>query len=186
MQKQQNKAKKQKSESPPLLGLSVAVLFLIWGGLVFYIPTYLEIKNSIVFDVIGFIFLIISFVGTLIEISYLWKTEAFSYWSVSLFFIAPAILLHLSLNYYGVVGYWATIIKSIVIGLMMIGTAFIPIGFAYLPWKTDNKEDEEKTSLNKEERGKANTERLQLFISLVVTIITLATAIVQLISQLAN
>lgn len=185
MKKLEKNATKKKSDSPPLLGLSIAVTFLLWGMLTFYMPTYLEIDNSVMFNVIGFAFLIISFVGSLMEISDLWKSEALSYWGVSILFIAPAILLHLSLAYYNIIGYWNIAIKILVIGLFVVGIPFIPIGFAYLTWNKKYKY-KEKSALCEEDRGKRTTDRLQLLVSLFVTLLTLATAIVQLVSQMAN
>jgi len=174
----------KKGEKPPLLGLSIVAMFLIWGGLAFYIPVYLGINTHIIFfNIIGFICLTISLAGSLIEISNIWKNEAYSYWGVSLVFILPAILLHLSVYYYEINEFWSIFIKVAVIVLLFIGTPFIPMGFSYLLWKR-NDENTDEREISGEERVTNSTNKIQLISSLIIAILTLATAIVQLVSQL--
>lgn len=182
MQNVIKKGKKNKSEKPPLIGLSVVATFLIWGGIAFYIPAYVDINNTIIFNIIGFTFLTISLGGSLIEISNIWKNEAYSYWGVSLVFLLPAILLHLSINYYEIIGFWSGVIKIAVIILLIIGTPFIPMGLSYLLWKRKDKNIGER-EISEEERVKNSTNKIQLITSLIIAILTLTTAIVQLVSQ---
>lgn len=176
------KGKKDKREKPPLIGLSIVAMFLIWGGIAFYIPVYFGINNAIIFTIIGFICLTISLGGSLIEISNIWKNEAYSYWGVSLVFLLPAILLHLSIYYYEIIGFWSVIIKVAVIGLLVVGTPFIPMGFSYFLWKRKDKNIDER-EISEEERVKNSTNKIQLITSLIIAFLTLATAIVQLVSQ---
>lgn len=185
MQKYKKKANKNKKNSPPLQGLAIASMFLIWGGLTFYLPTYLEIHNPVVFNTIGFLLLGFSLIFSLMEISSIWKNEAYSYWGVSLVFILPAVLLHFLTVYYEIVGVWNFIIRVGVSVLFFAGTPFIPFGFSYLVWRPEN-ENKKEEELSKEEKTKNTTNTIQLVISLIITLLTLVTAIVQLLSQINN
>lgn len=182
----QIKETKNKGDDPPLFGLSLVAMFLLWGGLFFYIPVYLGINNQIIFNIIGFVFLIISLIGSLIEISNLWRNEAFSYWGVASVFILPAILLHLLVYHYEIYGFWRAVIKVIVIVLLFIGIPFITIGFSYLTWKHNGENVEDIKATSEEERAKTPTNNIQLVTSLIIAILALATAIVQLVSQINN
>lgn len=179
------KAIKKQKENPPLLGLATVAFFLIWGALFFYIPTYLGIDDKVavlIFRVLGFIAIIISFVGSFIEISQLWKNEAFSYWGVSLVFVIPAVLLHFSIDYYDVSNPWAYVIKIFVLIFLFSGLPFVPFGFAHLLYKPQKNEK----LVSEEEKADQTSKKVQLIASFIVAILSLITAIIQLVSNLGK
>lgn len=183
MANKNNKNKKVKKENPPFLGLAIAVMFWMWGILLFYIPTYLNLSDNLIFNILGFLSMTISFAGAFVEMSNLRKNEAYSYWGVSLVFLIPAILLHLAIDYYDISNPLSTVIKIILLILLFIGFPFIPIGFAYL---FEKPKDEKKSSeLSPKEKAEERSKKIQLSASIIITILSLSTAIIQLIAQIS-
>ncbi|MBM7837871.1 glucan phosphoethanolaminetransferase (alkaline phosphatase superfamily) [Alkalihalobacillus xiaoxiensis] len=171
---------KNKKENPPLFGFSIVVTFLLWGILAFYAPIYLDIDREgilLTFRIVGFVLIFMSLIGSLIEISNLIKSEAFSYWGVSLVFIVPAVLLDFFINHYEVLSSWEFLIRIFIIVLFFIGLPFIPVGFVYL---LNGGMKENRKITNEEEKEEQKSRKLQLAISLIVAIISLLTAIIQL------
>lgn len=171
----------KKKESPKTSGFFIASWFWVVGAVFFYLPYYyggVPQYLDIVFSILGWVSLIISFIGTSIELSRLVKNEGFSYWGACLVFIVPAIALQYSISSFEN-QYLINIIKTINVLLVFIGSGLFLYGLSFFFEKKDNSVNDGATinSGTKEHKFKRVFETS---ISILIALITLATAILQL------
>lgn len=169
-----NNMSKEKKTTPKWSGFFIATWFLVIGIIFFYTPEYLNLNvEGVIQQIIIFcawISIILSLIGSFVELSNILKNEGFTYLGTSFIFIVPAILLHVyqSKNLSKVS--LATFLKIIVIVLVIIGSGFFLYGISFFLER---------------ERGKSetNTEKkinIEIIISLITTLLALITAIIQL------
>ncbi len=179
---------KEKKPSPPTSGLAIAGAMWIWGALLMYAPSYLDIVGGweYLFYVPGFISLIISLAGALIEIGKLRQSEGLSYWGVSLVFLLPALAIYLLVDYQRITGGLIVLAKIAVLLLVAFGVPFVFLGISYFFWK---KEPSQVRLASSEDTQPAKTiekakPTLEIAANILVAMLALATAIVTLVDKI--
>ncbi|MGM0803503.1 MAG: hypothetical protein ACQET8_02095 [Bacillota bacterium] len=170
------KAKQQEKDNPLLMGLASAGILWWIGTIVLYAPKYMELKTSWPFDIIGYIFITISFVGACLEVGKIWKNKAFEYWGVSLVFLIPALLLHIIVDKVNIVP--IVLVKSLILFLIMIGGPFILLGVPYLFERKKESVYEGDDEITIEENRK---KKFELSLSLIIAFLSFITAIIKII-----
>lgn len=177
----------EKRPSPPLSGLAIVADLWLWGAILFYAPNYLGIVGTwrILFNVCGFLAITISFVGALLELSKIWKSEGLSYWGTSLAFLIPALLLHMAVRYYALLPLLESIARVSTLILAAIGGALVFQGVPYFFWQPA-KEPTEQPSLAEAAEQKVARRRMNFEIaaSIMIALLSLATAVVKLVLEI--
>lgn len=180
----------QKKPSPPTLGFAVVADLLLWGALLLYAPTYFTVTSGwrFAFYIPGFILLLISFVGALIELGKIWKSEGLSYWGVSLVFLIPAVALFLAVERNIITGTLRTVAKIGFLILISIGGPLFFHGIPYFFWKdevdiqsTGISPTSDQETQHKSRKLKTN---LEVVANIVIALLALATAIVTLVEKI--
>jgi hypothetical protein len=183
----------KKTERPPGLGLAVVADLWLWGALSVWAPTYLQISSGwrFLFYVFGFVFLIVSFAGALLEIGKLWSKEGLDYWGVSLVFLLPAAVLYLLSATGRIEGVLLTIAKVAFLLLLAVGGPMFLQGVPYFIRSSDRKREPkpaEEHNLHRIREDKAAQRKTTLEIvgRILVAFLSLATAIVALVEKLLS
>lgn len=113
--------------NPKWSGFFTATLFLIVGIILFYTPIYIGINGWIekIINSFGWISIIISFGGSFIELSRIFKNDGFSYLGISFIFFIPGILIHVLQSKSLFKQIWIIISKIIVIIFLISGFFFL-------------------------------------------------------------
>ena len=182
----------EKKPEPPTLGLAVVADLWLLGALLLFAPNQLDIISGwqILFYVLGGVALVISFGGALIELGKLWKTEALSYWGVGIFLLIPAGALYIVVGRQLITGALGVTAKVFALVLTVIGGGMFFHGIPYLFWKQDSKTkqppsdstDTPVTSYEKKAKRKGNFEAIA---SIIVAMLSLATAAVTIVWKLS-
>jgi hypothetical protein len=140
MAKQEGKVERS---APPGGGLVVAASFWLWGALIFCAPVYLNLTSSwrTLLNVLGSIFLAVSFARAGVEFARVFRNEAFCYWGVGMLFTVPAAVLHIITVCDSLSPVWTFVARLLVLIFLSIGGAFLLYGFPYLFWKPEAKAD---------------------------------------------
>jgi len=177
-----------KKPSPPTIGLAVVADLWLWGALLIYIPYYFGIISGwqYVFSVLGFIALIISFGGALVELGKLWKSEGLGYWGASLIFLIPSVALFFAIKFQRITGTMSIAAKIGALLLMAIGGPLFFQGIPYLFWKKDaDKQKVEITpSANQSISTKSRKFNFEVMANIIVALLALATAVVTLVNKI--
>jgi hypothetical protein len=184
-----NKVKsKEKKPSPPTSGLAIAGAMWIWGALLMYAPSYLGIVGGweYLFYIPGFVSLIISLAGALMEIGKLRQSEGLSYWGASLVFLLPAFALYLLVYYQRITGRLILIAKIAVLLLAAFGVPFVFLGISHFFWSKETPKESQAHSehsdpISKVEKAKPT---LEVAANILVAMLALATAIVTLVDKI--
>ncbi len=179
-------------QKPSTLGLGTVATLWLWGALLLFTPQYLGIIHPwrILFFVIGGLGIIISFAGALLELGKLWDSEGLEYWGVSLVFMIPAAALY--------VGVWQQLIdhpfvvpaKIAFLLLTAVGGSLFFHGVPYFFWESgvDAQHpaagDEFPEPDHKTEKA-TKAKLFQVIANVIVALLSLATAVVTLVSKLA-
>lgn len=167
-----NNTSKEKKVSPKWSVFFIATWFLVIGIILFYTPEYIGVEGIVQKIIIfgAWIAIIVSLIGSFIELSNILKNEGFAYLGTSLIFIIPAILLHVyqskNLSRVSLI----TTLKTIAILLILVGSGILLYGFSFFLERESKKSE-------------ANTDKkinIELIVSLIIALLTLATAIIQL------
>jgi len=183
----------EKKPGPPTLGLAVVADLWLWGALLLFAPNYLGIASGwqIPFYVLGGLALLISFGGALTELGKLWKTEALSYWGAGIVLLIPAAALYIAIGRQLITGALGVVAKVGALILTAIGGGLFLHGIPYLFWRQDSRTKESSSGPadapdsvdEKRARRKANFEAIA---SIVVALLSLATAVVTLAEKLPH
>ena len=177
----------ERKPRPPLLGFAIVADLWLWGAILFYAPTYLGIVGGwrILFNVLGFVAITISFTGAVLELSKLWKSEGLSYWAVSFAFLFPALLLHIAVMHYAFMPLLESIARVATLILVALGGALLFQGVPYFFWQPA-KERTEQPSLEEgaERRAAKRRTNLEVVASILIALLSLATAVIQLILEI--
>lgn len=180
------KSKMKNKKAPKTSGFFIASWFWVVGVIFFYLPYYYgSVPNylEIIFSFLGWLSLTISIIGTFIELSKLIKNEGFSYWGASFVFIVPGIVLQYYISKIESL-VLINIIKTIIVLFVLIGSGLFLYGISYF-FKKDtilNRDDNVITTTERKEfKGK---QVLQTSVSVLIALITLATAILQLTKEI--
>lgn len=132
---------KKNIESPKSSGLFIAAWFSVVGILLFYTPIYIGINGwgEKIINAFGWIAIIISIIGSINELSVIFKDEfstmfkndGFSYLGASLVFFVPAIILQIVQRKYLVNQTGIIFIKSLVILFIIIGFGVLLYGISF-------------------------------------------------------
>jgi len=181
---EQEKLKTTKKLRPPLEGLYIAGIFWFWSIILFYAPIYLGFFGGwrILLRVLGGVVITIGLVGALLELSKLRKSEALGYWSVAILFLAPAIFLHLVVMFGHIGSPWELAIKILVVILTLFGGAFLVFGLCYLFWQPQRQKEEQTSEISQQEMIERKATRRKADLTLIITLLNLATAIIMLVS----
>ncbi len=135
---------------------------------------------------LGFTALIISFMGALQELSRLWKSEGLNYWSASIVFLFPAFLLHVAVRRYSLIPVLEYTAKIGTLILAAIGGGLFFQGVPYLFWQPTKESTEQAVEKEAavERAAKGSRTYLEMAASIVVALLSLATAIVRLILEI--
>jgi hypothetical protein len=184
------KPEKPKKPRPPLSGLAIVASLWLWGTILFYIPTYLNIVGGwrIPFNVLGAIALIISFGGALLELGKFWKSEALSYWGVGIIFLIPAIIFLVLVKLYPLAPLWETLAKIAALVLLAFSGPLFFMGIPYFFWKApqgqEPKHAEETSAQEASAQEMAQREaKFTTIASIIIALLSLATALVKLVSE---
>jgi len=162
-------------------GFAVAATLWLWAILSLYAPAYLNIVRlwRIPFIVAGWVLLLIALLGTLIELSNIWKTRGVSYWAAGSVFLIPALILYVRLMYYLPVSWLAIVLsKFFVLFLTGIGGALIFQGAPYLLWKAGKEQKSQPPKMLSVDQKDAKRKELA---SILMLILMLVTVVIQLI-----
>lgn len=171
----------KKRVNPPFFGFAVAATLWFWGILFFYTPGYLNIVGGwrIPFIIVGWAFVVLALLGTLVELGNLWKNKGLKYWGAGSVLLIPALILYVSLIYspssYSVV---VTILKVFVLLLTAIGSMLIFLGVPYLFWETRK---EPKPASPKMPPTKQKADKYKEIASIIVAVLSLVTITIQLV-----
>ncbi len=179
---------KETKPSPPTSGLAIAGAMWIWGALIIYAPTYIGITGGWenIFYVIGFIPLIISLAGALLEIGKLRKSEGLNYWGVSLVFLLPALAFYLLVEYQRVTGIWVSLAKIAALILTGVGVPFIFLGLSHFFWKKESPQTSQIPVEHSDDASKTEKTKptLEVTANILIAMLALATAIVALVEKI--
>ena len=176
----------------PYENFGVFASFWLWGLLLFVAPNYLSIIGGwkIVFIVLGFIAIIISFTGMCFEFAKLFQNKGLEYLATFVLFALPALIIHLALTHnYLKKPVISIIAKIAVLLLVSVGGAVFLVGIPYLFWMPKSEQEfmqAEKSSVkeaSKSEMTKGKT-TLKAIATIVIILLNLATAIIKLIIEL--
>lgn len=164
-------------------GICIAAWFLVVGIILFSTPIYIGVGGWIemLINGVGWIAIVISFGGTLIEFTNIFKNDGFSYLGVSLIFFIPAILIHFLQNGALYNNSIIIILKIIVIFLLIIGSGIAIYGVSFFLEEVNDDSIEEKAMLVNKTRNKKSY--IEFISSIVIAILALLTAIIQFISK---
>jgi hypothetical protein len=131
--------KPTKKPTPPWMGLAAFADLWLWGALLLFAPSYLDVDGvpAMLLYAVGFACLILSLAGALTELGKLWNSEGLNYWGVSLVFLVPAFLLVLAIGYQRMPGTLEPAARAAVLGLFAIGGATFFQGIPYFFWRQD-------------------------------------------------
>lgn len=154
-----------------------AGIFWLCGTLILFAPIYFEIIGyQLVFNIMGSIFLALGLIWIIFSIGDHLKNENIGDFGVTLFFIIPAIFLHLNLN--SIPEAFQYIGKIIVYILMFIGVVFVFTGISnFFYYKNENKISTEKKS--EEKRIFGDKLSVNTTMSLIVAILTFITVLLK-------
>ena len=176
--------KEPKKPQPPLSGLAIVASLWLWGTILFYAPTYLDIVGGwrVPFNVLGAIALIISFGGALVELGKFWKSEALSYWGVGLVFLIPAGILFALVEFYSLSSVLETIAKVAALLLLAFSGPFFFMGVPYFFWKEKQKQfSQSEEDVPEEEvvaqRLARREARFTTIASIIIAFLSLASAV---------
>lgn len=182
----------EKKPGPPTLGLAVVADLWLWGALLLFAPNYLGIVSGwqIPFYALGGLALSVSLAGALTELGRLWKTEALSYWGAGIVLLVPAGALYVAIERQIITGALGVIAKVGALVLTAIGGALFFQGIPYLFWKQNEKiEKSPSDSVNIPDTGDEKRSKrkasLETIVSMIVALLSLATAIVALVEKLS-
>lgn len=164
-------------------GFFMVAWLSVVGIILFYTPIYIGISGvfKVVVNALGWIAIIISFAGALIELSNIFKNDGFSYIGTSLVFLIPAILLHISQERYLSNPTVIVIIKTVVIILIIIGSAFILLGVsAFIGTPSDKFKKSIKVQKSEDKKNV-----FELLAPILIAILSVTTAIIKLISEIS-
>lgn len=168
-----------RSPEPPTLGLAIAADFLLWGGLCIWSVSYLGLMGTgeqVAFW-IGMALIVICFVGSMLEIGRLTRSEAFGYWGASIVFLGPAaLLMWIGRNASPYDGWPILAARVITLLLIAVGGAMFIQGIPHLFWKIDDSEATDAAIGTSVSRAPS----IELLIRIVVALISLVTAILAL------
>ncbi|MFD1954564.1 hypothetical protein ACFSL6_10415 [Paenibacillus thailandensis] len=151
-----------------------------WDDFFLFTNYYGNISTAlnIIFNIVGWIALIIGVIGMMIETSRVLKNEAFSYWGVSLAFIIPLVLLHFyQINFINNL-IVINIIKSLNVILFLIGSGIFLYGISFFFKNSTDPENEPKKK-SQSKKGKIET-----VVTISIALISIVTAIIQLTTEL--
>ena len=176
---------------PPTLGLSTAAGLWLLGSVILYAPSYLGITSGwqILFIVVGLLVLVVSFAGAVTELGKLWNSQGLTYWGASLVFFLPAFLLHLAVTYQSISGAFAIVAKVGVLVFIVVGGGLFFQGMPFFFWKQDSSQkpkvvqpaDSPDAQSEKAAKFKTN---LEIIASIIVALLSVATATVTLIEKI--
>ncbi len=153
-----------------------------------YAPSYLGIVGGweYIFYILGFVALIISLAGALMEIGKLRQSEGLSYWGVSLVFLLPAFAIYLLVEYQRITGILVNLAKVAVLLLSAFGVPFIFMGLSYFFWKNETPKKLEETSDHIEPASKVEKAKptLEITANILIAMLAFATAIVALVEKI--
>lgn len=183
--------RRSKKPQPPLSGLAIVASLWLWGAILFYTPTYLNIAGGwqIPFNVLGAIALIISFGGALLEFSKFWKSEALSYWGVGIIFLIPAIIFFVLVKLYPLAPLWETLAKTAALVLLAFSGPFFFMSVPYFFWKASQGQEPKHTEeVSAQEASAQKTAQREAkftkIASIIIALLSLATAVVKLASEI--
>ncbi len=166
--------------NPKWSGFFIAAWFLVVGITLFYTPIYIGLNGLVgnIINFLGWIAIIISLVGSFVELSNIFKNDGLSNLGVSLVFLIPAVLLHIfqekSLsNHIGII-----ILKTIVICFILLGTGLLLYGISFFLENDNDNISKEFVVREKKTRKPI----LEHGLSIIVAILGLITAIIQLVN----
>lgn len=160
----------------------IAAWFLVVGITFFYTPIYIGLHGFLgsFINFLGWVAIIISLVGSFVELSNIFKNDGLSHFGVSLVFLIPAALLHIfqerSLtNQIGII-----ILKIIIICFLLLGTGLLLYGISFL--LENDKDKILSENLLREKKNITKKPLLEHGLSIVVAILGLITAIIQFVN----
>lgn len=181
------KSEKLKKPQPPLGGLAIVASLWLWGAILFYAPTYLNIVGGwrIPFNILGAIALTLSFGGALLELGKFWKSEALSYWGAGIIFLIPAVVFFVLVRFYSLAPFWETSAKIVALILLAFSGPFFFMGIPHFFWKGPQEQTsghtEEISEKEAAEQKQARREaRFTMIASIIIALLSLVTAIVKL------
>lgn len=185
---EQEKQKVSEESKPVLEGMFVAAIFWLWGALFLFAPVYLGIFGGwrTVLHVLGGIVLTISLIGAVVELNELWRNKGVTYWSVALVFFIPAIFLQLGVMFGTFSFLWEKVAKIAVLILVFIGGPFLVMGLSYFLSRPAEKQKQESFKASPDEMAKRKTNKRKADLSLIITLLALATAVIKLVSEFAK
>lgn len=174
---------KTKKPAPKWSGFFIASWFWIVGIIFFITPKYIGFSGigETILVIFGWIALVISFVGALLELSKIYNNEAFKYVGVSLFFLIPSILMYLYIQNNVITRGWAISIKILTILLVIVGSGILLYGISYFFESSPN-----ERSVVEPKRPSSSKTKFEFFSSIIVAILSLTTALLQLLGKIGN
>jgi cation transport ATPase len=184
MSEQQEQKVPEKSKRL-LPGLTVAAILWLWGSLLLYAPIYLGIAGwgRILFNVLGGLAIAISLLVAIEELTELWKKKAMGYWSISLVFLVPAVILHLAVMFASLPSLWETVARIVALILVFIGGPFVIVGLSNVLWKPKPQRAEQAYQISIVEAAERKADRRRANFSLSIALLTLATTIIKLVFE---
>jgi hypothetical protein len=185
------KPERPKKPQPPLSGLAIVASLWLWGAILLYTPTYLNIAGGwqIPFTVLGAIALIISFGGALLELSKFWKSEALSYWGAGAIFLIPALIFFVLVKLYPLTPLWETLAKIAALVLLTLAGPFFFMGIPHFFWRVpQSQEPEHAEGVSAQEaaaqKAAQREARFTTIASIIIALLSLATAVIKLTSEI--
>lgn len=185
---EQEKQKTSEESNPVLEGMFVAAIFWLWGALFLYAPVYLGIfgRWRTVFHVLGGLVLTISLIGAIVELNELRKNKAVTYWSVAMVFFIPAIFFQLGVMFGTFSSLWEKAAKIAVLILVFIGGPFLVMGLAYFLSRSAEKQEQKTSKTSSEEMAKQKANKRKADLTLIITLLALATVVIKFIQEFAK
>ncbi|MHB9112357.1 MAG: hypothetical protein ACYC4D_06985 [Thermoleophilia bacterium] len=178
---------KSKKQSHPLEGMSIAAVMLWLGLLLLYSPYYLNINSSWrwLFNGLGGLAIMISFVGALLELAKLWKNQASEYFGISLVFLMPAGFVHFAIQRIAPTPVWEIIGRSFVLVLAAFGGMFLIMAVPYIFLKPAELNSPTKVTEQEaaEQRAEKRKTDINTIMSLIIALLSLAAGLIKLIIE---
>lgn len=131
----QDKNRKKYIPAPPHKGMVRATIWCFYGFFTLFLPHYLKCVGCwrTLFFALGTLFLILSIVLAVMELSNLWKNEGWDFIGLSLMLLIPAIVLHFTVtSFITLILPLKRLVKFFVLVLAAFGSTCLIIGLDYI------------------------------------------------------
>ncbi len=172
-------------KNPPLLNLSLAGAFWVYGVMLLYFPDYAKVSSpwSWPFILLAYGFFLFSIAGTMFSLSDITRSEFIRYAGPGLSTFFVAFLLHYWSEWQSLTGWIVFVLKLLALAAAMLTVAFFAMGIPHLLQKqtsglTNHADDTTVTTVKKS--------RFEQVASILIAALSLLTALVPLIKAWLN